>query len=101
MWRRVALVRTDVSEEHIASIIRVEHNQPARSNASSNYQLNHHMKKYELYQKRERHSSLILSTSFTVTAVQTSNVNGRVEFPVQFLLFMFHCSVLFSILPLF
>jgi hypothetical protein len=39
MLRRVALVRTDVSEERIAPIIRMERIKRARNNVSSNQQL--------------------------------------------------------------
>jgi hypothetical protein len=48
MSRRVALVRTDVSEQRIATIIRVTKSRRARNKISSNYQPTHAAKKYQV-----------------------------------------------------
>jgi hypothetical protein len=53
MWRRVDLVRTYVSEERIASIIRVARISKLETTLALTNKFNHITKKHKLYEKGE------------------------------------------------
>jgi hypothetical protein len=88
---RVALIRTDVSEERIASIIKSDKNRRARKKVSSNYQPKHTAKEYysnvlrlvviaKFVPSSPIVVTLMMEALFRVTVVKTSTVTSPILF---------------------